>query len=212
MGACRCAPFRLSPFFPLFCQWLLFSRPGFEARGAQARTSMDAYAPLGTASSCAAFGLAPAMYVKYIRTWRFIAAPPSYGYCRWVYEQCIPLFPIPLRTVDAAVGTGGGMGMMLPQLSSSSGAGTVLQGVRGVHGQDVLWEGCRAWRGMHVCVYSRRSVNLSAYGVPVYDGSAWGTPQDTMQAGRGMLRERMARDGVGMDIPKKEILVCADFI
>jgi hypothetical protein len=70
-----------------------------------------------------------------------------------VYEQCISLFPIPLRTVDAAVGTGGGMGMMLPQLSRSSGAGTVRQGVGGVHGQDVLWEGCRAWRGMHVRVF-----------------------------------------------------------
>jgi hypothetical protein len=62
------------------------------------------------------------------------------------------LFPIQLPTVDAAVGTGSGMGLMLLQLRSSSSAGTVRQGVGGVRGQDVLWEGCRAWRGIRVRV------------------------------------------------------------
>jgi hypothetical protein len=42
-----------------------------------------------------------------------------------------------------------------------------------------------------MCVYSRRSVNLSAYGVPVYDGSSWGTPRGTIEAAGDMLRERV---------------------
>ena len=75
--------------------------------------------------------------------------------------SCVPVYAGPLMV---------GMGMMLLQLSS--GVGTVRLGVRGVHRKRM----CCCASGWNAGVHSRRNVNLSAHGAPVYDGSAWGTP------------------------------------
>ncbi|KAJ7826338.1 hypothetical protein B0H13DRAFT_2290518 [Mycena leptocephala] len=97
-------------------------------------------------------GLAPAMYVRIPPHAALHFCAVSYGYSCWVYAWCIALFPIPLRTVYAGssmVGTGL---MLLSCSSSGAGVGTVRQGVRGVCGQNVLWEGYCARRGIRVRV------------------------------------------------------------
>ncbi|KAJ7901352.1 hypothetical protein B0H13DRAFT_773422 [Mycena leptocephala] len=90
-----------------------------------------------------------------------------------------------------------GMGMMLLSCSTSS-VGTGRGGVRGVRaGRE-----CASGWNAGVC-WLMRSVNLGVHGAPVYDGSAWGTPQGTGQAAGDMpmLWDRMAR---GMRrMPKK---------
>ncbi|KAJ7930775.1 hypothetical protein B0H13DRAFT_1961370 [Mycena leptocephala] len=63
------------------------------------------------------------------------------------------LFPIQLRTVDAAVGTESGMGMVLLSGGSSGDVGAVHQGLRGVQGvRGKRMELLCAQRGMRMCV------------------------------------------------------------
>ncbi|KAJ7930691.1 hypothetical protein B0H13DRAFT_2309313 [Mycena leptocephala] len=110
----------------------------------------------------AALGLAPAMYVRIPPHAALHFCAVSYEYSCWVYAWCIALFPIPLRTVYAGssmVGTGL---MLLSCSSSGAGVGTVRQGVRGVCGQNVLWEGYCARRGIRVRVLEEECLSRAA--------------------------------------------------
>jgi hypothetical protein len=61
----------------------------------------------------------------------------------------LPSNGVPVYTGPSMVGTGL---MLLSCSSSGAGVGTVRQGVRGVCGQNVLWEGYCARRGIRVRV------------------------------------------------------------
>ncbi|KAJ7930791.1 hypothetical protein B0H13DRAFT_2264099 [Mycena leptocephala] len=181
-----CWPFRLSIVneyrrlrrpYPAGSVRALLSR--WIARGAEGAAREARYVGVGKTDEGARWepvGLAPAMYVRIPPHAALHFCAVSYGYSCWVYAWCIALFPIPLRTVYAGSSMVGTSLMLLSCSSSGAGVGTVRQGVRGVCGQNVLWEG------------------YYAHGAPVYNGSAWGTPQGTMQAAGDMLQERMARD------------------
>ncbi|KAJ7930688.1 hypothetical protein B0H13DRAFT_1858501 [Mycena leptocephala] len=162
-----------------FYRWSHLSRVRDSRHGAcgYGRAGMHALVRRGWRAR-AALGLAPAMYS-----------------CR-VYAQCISLSHSAAYAGPSIVGMGSGMGPMLLSCSTSA-VGTGRGGVRGVRAGRECASG---WNAGVCCL---RSVNLGVHGAPVYDGSAWGTPQGTGQAAGDMpmLWDRMAR---GMRrMPKK---------
>jgi hypothetical protein len=151
MVACRCVPFPVSlPFFPLyFYRSLLFSQLGFEARG-HGRAGMRAR-PQGMA--CARCLRAGARDVC-----ADTSACGASFLCRVVWVLLLGVCVVHRSLSHSAAYCVRGVfdgrtGLMLLSCSSSgAGVGTVRQGVRGVCGQNVLWEGYCARRGIRVRV------------------------------------------------------------